>query len=635
MSSAFLAAFGGLHYGFYTKNLLMDTPIYERYGDAIVHAKQVPYRDFAVEYPPGALPVFVAPSIAAEPGDFGRYARLFEALMLLCGAAAAALVGYILTLQRARPWRLVAGTLVAGLAPLALGPVVLSRFDLWPAALTIGALAALAADRRRLGFLLLGGAIAAKVYPVVLLPLALAYVWRREGRREAGVGVGIVAGVIAVCLVPFALLAPHGVWESFSGQASRPLQIESLGASLLLAAHHLWGLSLTQISSHGSDNLAGGLPEALAVFQTLLAPALLLAIWTAFVRGEPDRDRLIRYSAGAVCAFIAFGKVLSPQFLVWLIALVPLVTGRRGVAAAALFVCSLVLTQLWFPSQYIDLVYELEPRASWFVVARDLVLVALFVTLVWPERRARSIGVSAVAIPVVMALAAIGAAAASSPAQGGPAHSGLLDETGVASSCAERKAVPSTTAGIVHYDTSAFTNTPARDPCIRVSLRADAHVQLFSAAYRGGFDPANPQAHYLGDTGVCTNIEGATGRERSYAFRVSAGARFVVEVEECSPSRALPAYRLRITTPNAPVVRSAAATRIGSGVVIRWRANPASPTSGFAVFRERDGVKVRLNSRPIRVGRYVDRALSSIRSRYWIRATGPDGSWSWYGPILV
>ncbi len=62
--SVFLAAWGTLHYGFYTHRLLLDTPIYEHYGDASLHGR-VPYRDFAVEYPPGALPVFLLPSAVA------------------------------------------------------------------------------------------------------------------------------------------------------------------------------------------------------------------------------------------------------------------------------------------------------------------------------------------------------------------------------------------------------------------------------------------------------------------------------------------------------------------------------------------------------------------------------------------
>lgn len=38
-----------------------DTPAYERVGEAFLSG-QVPYRDFYLEYPPGALPAFVVPA---------------------------------------------------------------------------------------------------------------------------------------------------------------------------------------------------------------------------------------------------------------------------------------------------------------------------------------------------------------------------------------------------------------------------------------------------------------------------------------------------------------------------------------------------------------------------------------------
>ena len=67
-------------------------------------------------------------------------------------------------------------------------------------------------------------------------------------------------------------------------------------------------------------------------------------------------------SITTVVAFVAFGKVLSPQFLVWLLPLVPLVAGRRGAAAAALLVLACALTRLWFPGDYWVLVKQFDEQ---------------------------------------------------------------------------------------------------------------------------------------------------------------------------------------------------------------------------------------------------------------------------------
>jgi hypothetical protein len=196
----------------------------------------------------------------------------------------------------------------------------------------------------------------------------------------------VLAGVAFACFLPFLVLAPVDVLESVWRQARRPLQIESLGSALLLAGHHAFGLDLTMKSSSGSQNLQGGLPDVIAVLQGLIQAAVLIALWVSFARGPATRDRLVRYSAAAVVAFIALGKVLSPQFLIWLLPLVPLVRGRRGVVASALLAAALVLTQLWFPYRYWDLALRFDEPASWLVLARDVVLIALLVVLVEPSR---------------------------------------------------------------------------------------------------------------------------------------------------------------------------------------------------------------------------------------------------------
>jgi hypothetical protein len=385
----FVVSWTLLHVGFYTHKQLLDTPVYQRYGNSIADGK-VPYRDFDVEYPPGALPVFALPGLA-EPGRDQQvstgFRRSFETLMWLCGAAALAAMAVVLRALRRSTASVWAALCLTAIAPLLLGSVILSRFDLWPAALVAAALAALVSGRLRLGHALLGLGVAAKLYPAVFLPLGVAFVWKRAGRREALTCLALVLAVVAAAFAPFVILSPGGVWKSINVQLSRPLQVESLGSALLLVGHHVFGFGVTGETSHGSQNLAGNAADWLAVLSTLLQGGVLIWIWSAFARGRGDAEALVRSTAAALCAFVAFGKVLSPQFMIWLLPVVPLVRGRRGLGASALLGGALVLTQVWFPMRYFRLALGFEAELSWALLARDLTLVALTALLVVTLRR--------------------------------------------------------------------------------------------------------------------------------------------------------------------------------------------------------------------------------------------------------
>lgn len=381
--AVFFAGWISLHHGWLARDQIIDTPVYETYGDAIV-AGHTPYKSFSVEYPPGALPTFVVPSLFTNAGVADAYKRRFGVLMAACGAALIIGVAFSVAALDFGAATAAGALVLAALAPVLLGSVVLTRFDLWPAALTAGAMAALLWGRLRLGHGLLGLGVVAKVWPGVLLPLTVAYVWRTRGRREALVCLAIAAAVVVAVVLPFFVLSPHGVWRSFERQLSRPLQIESLGAALIVAAHHMIGTGATMISSRGSQNISGAFARGVGVVQSLFQLGVLVGIWVVFARRERSRDELVRYSAAAVVAFIALGKVLSPQFLIWLIPLVPLV---RRWSVAALYVAALVLTQAWFPKHYWSYALHFSEAVTWLVVARDAVLVGLLVALLWPDRQ--------------------------------------------------------------------------------------------------------------------------------------------------------------------------------------------------------------------------------------------------------
>lgn len=357
-----------------------DVPVYIAYGEAITGG-DVPYQDFSVEYPPGALVPFVVPALVTS-GD-GAYDRVFRSTMALALGMLSALVVVALAALRApleRVW-LALGALWLGV--LLLGPFAFTRFDLYAATLTVAATAAVLHRRRTLGPVLLGLAIATKIYPAVLLPLLASRAARQGGRREAVRALTAAVGTAVLVYLPFLAVAPGGVAHSIWRQLGRPLQIESLGASVLLALHHALGMPLGWASGSGSQNLTGAVASVASGVTTVAGVAALLLVWIRFHRGDAaSEERFARYAAGAIVAFVAFGKVLSPQFLVWLLAAVVLVQGRRGIVAIALLTTACALTRAWFPRSYWELVKEFDATSSWLVLARDLVLVAVFAALV-------------------------------------------------------------------------------------------------------------------------------------------------------------------------------------------------------------------------------------------------------------
>jgi hypothetical protein len=358
-----------------------DTGLYSLYGGRMAHG-HVPYRSgFSMEFPPGAIPALAVPALPRS-----HYVSWFKAFELLCAAAAIGAVAFALAGEPVL--RRYGAVVVAGVAPAALGPITLNSFDLWPSALAAWAVALVVRGRPRWGLALLGAATAAKLYPALLAPALLTYIARTRGREEAGRALLAAAGVVFVVFAPFAALAPGGVRASLQQQVTRGLQVESLGGSVLGVAHRL-GADYRVVVSHSpfSFDVAGRGAGALATLLTVLVLVATAAAWQLLRIGRADRDRTLRAVAATAVGFVAFAKVLSPQYLLFLVPLVPLVD---SIVAWAVFLLALALTQVWarFPEPFLDTVH-LGGRI-WVVLARNLVLVSLYALLVLGLLRSRN-----------------------------------------------------------------------------------------------------------------------------------------------------------------------------------------------------------------------------------------------------
>jgi Glycosyltransferase family 87 len=367
--------------GLWDPNGKADTGLYMDYGTRIAHGA-VPYRTgFSFEFPPGAIPPLAVPAL---PGS--HYVSWFKAFEVVCGLAAVTAVAYALgetSVQR----RLVA-IVLTGAAPAALGPIVLNSFDLWPAALAAWAVALAVRGRPRWALALLGAATAAKLYPVLLAPGLFTYVMRSHSRREAiRALLGGVAVVVAVFL-PFAAIAPGGLRFSLREQATRGLQVESLGGSILGVAHRLGGgFHVTVSQAPFSFDIAGGTARSLAAVLSLAVLAAAATAWWLLDQRCVERDRTLQAVAATAVGFVAFAKALSPQYLLFLVPLVPL---ADSLAASGLLVLALGLTQVWarFPEPFLQITHL--GTVIWAALARNLVLVVLYGTLLAGLRARRA-----------------------------------------------------------------------------------------------------------------------------------------------------------------------------------------------------------------------------------------------------
>src|SRR5262245_15609963 len=192
--------------------LLSDVGGYQDRANSI-RSGAVPYRDFAFEYPPAALPAMLVPSYMSW-----SYATSFAVLMGVCGAGCIALVASALREVEAGPLRTWAALLLIGASPLILGSLFDSRYDLWPTLLAVGGLAALIRERPFVTGALLALGFAAKLWPAALLPIAFVYLWRRRGSDSALAAVATFLIVAAACFVPFGFVAPNGLHAMFTDQ---------------------------------------------------------------------------------------------------------------------------------------------------------------------------------------------------------------------------------------------------------------------------------------------------------------------------------------------------------------------------------------------------------------------------------
>jgi hypothetical protein len=263
--------------------------------------------------------------------------------------------------------------------PLLCGALVRTHFDVFPVAILLAGLLLLCRDRPRAGLAVLGLGAMTKLFPLVAVPVAIAWLVTRGHRREAWQGALACAATIAVVALAAVATSPDGAADAVRYHLDRPVQIESSPAMVVLGLDALGAGDAVSVSSHRSDGL---LHEAAAAVSALFAGVLVGLVALLAARAGRTPRHLVLASLAGTIAFALFGKVLSPQFVIWALPLGALAFAWRSHALAAAIGAAALLTLIEFPAHYFDVVAR-EPFALALVALRN---VALLVALVLAVR---------------------------------------------------------------------------------------------------------------------------------------------------------------------------------------------------------------------------------------------------------
>ncbi|MFI1965496.1 glycosyltransferase 87 family protein [Streptomyces pathocidini] len=328
------------------------TVIYQRWFETL-RTGAFPLDDVTWQYPPAAALPILSPALL----PFLDYASAF--FLLACAADA---VAFALLLRAGRSgaggsgadgadganspsgpgrWSAGAWVWVAGV-PL-LGPTAYARYDLMVTAVAVAALLALRRHPRTAGALAAFGALL-KVWPVLLL------LGTARGRATRACWTAAAATAAAITLL-FTAAMP-GALSFLTSQRDRGTEVESLGALVFHVARHFGWEGRTHFR-YGSVEFAG--PYVPVVSTAALVLSVLALAWLALwrVRAVDLGPNAAGDAAfAAVLLFTTTSRVISPQYLLWLVGLAAVsvtLRGARQALPAGLVLAAAAVTLLEFP----------------------------------------------------------------------------------------------------------------------------------------------------------------------------------------------------------------------------------------------------------------------------------------------
>ncbi len=246
------------------------------------------------------------------------------------------------------------------------------RLEIVPIMLSFFGVYLFTSGKKMAGWLLVIAAVFIKIFPVVLLPLFLLLEMKNFRKNLPRIALAVLFGVALF------FLAFETNMNAVIYNAERGIEMESTHAGILFMINSLNPIGISIDYNYGSHNLALPPPIAFLPQLTFVLQALsLLSILFLFHRDDKKEKKIWRYVFLLIAATIFFGKIFSPQFVLWPIAFaVVLIKDEKLKALYPLCIMLAILSLLVFPF-LLDALVGMETTAALVLNLRNAVLGAM------------------------------------------------------------------------------------------------------------------------------------------------------------------------------------------------------------------------------------------------------------------
>ena len=372
---------------------ISDVFYYLEVFDKISLLNQIPYKDFLFEYPPLTLPIIYLSGIFSPIDNGQSYFIFFISIIFLADFFCLKISQSYCKKLKMSDHEIAYMTILYSLFGLLLFKLIHHRLDIFIALFFTSSLMLFNSKSKNLKPTFFANAICGffyKIIPILNAPIAILF----KGFQEKSVKESIIkiikdssifAAIIIFLILSLELITNHNFIKSMLYHQERGIQIESSFASIVILKSWIFGQEIFIYQGYGAWNIKASqaFTSISKIFGSLILLSFYLIIFLKLLQKKIKNQKIeitdqsfFEATLITILIFISFQRVLSTQFLIWIIPFAAiLIAKNNSIKLLLAFSMIFLATFAIFSIDYFAILNQ-EPILLTILILRNLFLMA-------------------------------------------------------------------------------------------------------------------------------------------------------------------------------------------------------------------------------------------------------------------